>query len=398
MSLFFSTAGRSQKERRSTPWVWPNYRVMSGSYADIDPNATAETSLHSVAYHAAVDLVCSLASELPMHVFSGGSTDRKLRPTPSYLEDPAGDGHGRQDWAYQVMLSWLVRGNLYGDILQKSPLGFPTQILLHHPDSVSGSLNSNGGVDWVVDGRSVKDPGNFLHRRVYPVPGRIQGLSPVAFHASTLGLSLTSMQFGLQWFRDGAHPSGILTNSEVEIDQTQAKTIKERFMEALHGTREPVVMGKGWKFDQIQLNPEESQFLQTQGFTAAESCRIVGPGIAEILGYESGGTMTYSNIESRAAHVLVFAANKWFRRLERLLSGMLPQSQYVLIDRDALLQATTLERYKAHALALASKWKVVNEVRADEDMGPVPWGAEPVAAAAPAAPMPDEDKKEGPSQ
>lgn len=398
MSLFF-TARRSRgpKEQRSA-WAWPNLPIVGGSYADINPSATAETSLHSVAYHAAVDLVCSLGSELPMHVFSGEGKDKRKRTMPSYLEDPAGDGHGRADWAYQALLSWLIRGNLYGDILEKSPQGgFPTQILFHHPDSVSGHIGSGGRVEWMVDGKPVTDEGKFLHRRVYPVPGRVQGLSPVTFHASTLGLSLTATQFGLQWFRDGAHPSGMLTNEETQLDGKQAKTIKERFMESLRGSREPVVMGKGWKFEKIQLNPEESQFLETQGFSAAECARIVGPGIAEILGYDSGGTMTYSNIESRAAHVLVFAANKWFRRLERLMSGMLPNPQYVLIDRDALLQSTTLERYKAHASALANKWKVVNEVREDEDMPPVEWGDKPVAAAE--APKPMEDPpKEGPKQ
>lgn len=400
MSLFFAAAksSRGMKEQRST-WVWPNFQIMGGSYADINPSATAETSLHSVAYHAAVDLVCSLGSELPMHVYSGEGKERVKRTMPSYLEDPAGDGHGRPDWCYQALLSWLVRGNLYGDILEKSPRNFPTQILFHHPDSVSGHIASGGRVEWVVDGIPVTNPGNFLHRRVYPVPGRVQGLSPVQFHASTLGLSLTSMQFGLQWFREGAHPSGMLTNEEALINADQAKTIKQRFMESLRGSREPLVMGKGWKFEKIQLSPDESQFLETQGFSAAECARIVGPGIAEILGYESGGSMTYSNIESRAAHVLVFAANKWFRRLERLLSGMLPNPQYVLIDRDALLQSTTLERYKAHALALANKWKVVNEVREDEDMPPVDWGDEPVGATQDAAPTPvEEEPKEGPSK
>jgi len=381
MSLFFTPRTAPRPSQRAATVTWPNHLLTGTSYADINPAASAETSLQSVAFRSAVDLVASLGSELPMHVYSGKGADRSERTMPGYLEDPAGDGYGLADWCYQAMLSWLLRGNLYGEILAWSPLGFPTQVMLQHPDEVSGNLNYQSGVvEWSINGRSI-DRSVLLHRRVNPVPGRILGLSPVSFHASTIGLSLTSTQFGLQWFRDGAHPGGMLTNSEVDLDQNQATTAKTRFLAALRGSREPVVLGKGWEYKQIQLNPEESQFLETQGFTAAECARIVGPGIAEILGYDSGGSMTYTNVESRAAHVLVFAANKWFRRLERLVSGMLPGSQYVLIDRDALLQTTTLERYKAHALALANKWKVVNEVREDEDMSPVEWGNEPADAA-----------------
>jgi len=58
----------------------------------------------------------------------------------------------------------------------------------------------------------------------------------------------------------------------------------------------PVVLGQGWKFQAIQVNPEESQFLETQKYTAAECARIYGPGVAEILGYETGGSMTYANV------------------------------------------------------------------------------------------------------
>ena len=64
---------------------------------------------------------------------------------------------------------------------------------------------------------------------------------------------------------------------------------------------------------------------------------------------------------------------------------MLPKSQFVRLDPDALLRTTTLDRFKAHELALKNRWKVVNEVRKDVDMEPVEWGDEPnpVAGAAP---------------
>ena len=80
--------------------------------------------------------------------------------------------------------------------------------------------------------------------------------------------------------------------------------------------------------------------------------------------------------------------NRWLRRVERLLTEMLPRPQYVRINRAAMLESTTLTRYQAHALALANRWKTVNEVRDHEDMPPVEWGDEPntTPAAPPAGP------------
>lgn len=371
MSLFWRRSRGAEQRQFVAPYA---PYVTDGSYRDVNL-AAAETSLQSIAVRSCVDLMCSLGSELPIDVFSGEDAERQTRPMPSYLKDPAGDGNGLEDWCYQVLESWALRGNLYADVLERSSTGKPTQILPYYPDDVTGSME-DGKVKWRVNGEPVK-PGRFLHRRVNPVPGRVKGLSAIEFHATTLGLSLTSGRFGLQWFRDGTHPTGMLSNTETELDENQAHVAKTRFLAAIRGGREPLVYGKGWKFEPLSITAEESQFLKTQEFSAAECCRIFGPGFAEILGYETGGSLTYSNIESRAQHLLVFSMNKWLRRLERLLSSMLPNPQYVVINRAGLLESTTLDRYRAHELALKNRWKVVNEVREKENLPPVPWGDEP---------------------
>lgn len=373
MSLWFRRQ-TSEPEQRAQFAPVPYPALAPSSYADVALHS-AESSLQSIAVRGATDLIASLASELPIHVYSGQGSDRKERTAPSYLLDPGGDGQGLADWSYQALMSWLLRGNLYGDVLDTRP-GYPTQIQLHHPDDVHGWLDEDGKVHWSAAGREV-NPARWLHRRVNPIPGRVLGLSPISWHASTIGLSISSVRFGEAWFRDGAHPSALLTNEEADLDQPQARIAKQRFLAALRGTREPVVLGKGWKYQQIQISPEESQFLSTQGYTEAQCARIFGPGLAEVLGYESGGSLTYANVESRSAHLLVYTLNKWLRRLERLLSSMLPRPQYVHIDRDGLLQSTTLERYRAHASALTHRWKTVNDVRQEENLPDVAWGDEP---------------------
>ncbi len=221
------------------------------------------------------------------------------------------------------------------------------------------------------------------------MPGYVEGLSPIQLHASTIGLSLTASKFGLQWFQDGAHPTALLTNSESTIDEGQARSVKDRFLATLRGRREPLVMGKGWDYKPIQLTAEESQFLATQGYSAAECARIFGPGIAEILGYETGGSMTYANIQDRELTLLKYAIGRWIRRMERIWFQFLPRPQFAKYNRDALLETNTMQRYQAHALALNGQWKVVNEIREKEELTPVPWGDTPTSPPA-AVPVDDE--------
>jgi HK97 family phage portal protein len=353
-------------------------QYVQGSYDEVDMSS-AEAPLQVVAVHAATDLIAGIGSELPAHVYRGSGQDRRQLTMPSWLEDPDGSGHGVEDWSYRVLMSWLLRGNAYGDVLQRSTAGYLQQVALFHPDSVTPQAR-DGGVVWFVNGREI-DSAAFLHRRVNPLPGALLGLSPISRLEATVSLPATVTRFGLQWFRDGAHPNALLTNSETPLSQEQADTVKARFLAALRGTREPVVFGKGWAYQALQIAPEESQFLETQKYSAAECARIFGPGIAEVLGYESGGSLTYANVQDRGVHLLTYSVGKWLRRLERLLSAFLPRPQYVKLDRDALLETSTMQRYLAHQSALQNGWRTVNEVRGDEDMSPVPWGDQPLALA-----------------
>lgn len=363
----------------------PALASASASYGSVD-GSKFSNALQSVAVGSTVDLIASLGSELPLDVYRGEGSERRKITTPGYLQDIEGDGRGTSDTIYQVIMSWALRGNLYADILERSRMGdYITQFSPYHPDDVSVRKESGKPV-WFVNGKRVGDPSAFMHRRVMPIPGNLLGRSAITAHANTIGVSLAATRFGQQWFTDGAHPTALLTTDK-GLTAKQARTAKARFLEVFKGRREPLVLGNGWDFKPLQLNPEESQFLQTQGYSEAQCARIFGPGFAEILGYETGGSMDYANIESRATHLLVFGMNKWLRRLERLLTEMLPRPQYVRINRDAMLESTTLTRYQVHASALTNRWKVVNEVRNDEDLPPVPWGDEPntPTAAAPAA-------------
>jgi HK97 family phage portal protein len=208
-------------------------------------------------------------------------------------------------------------------------------------------------------------------------------MSPIAQHALTIGTGIQALQFGYDWFNDGAHPSSLLT-TEGNLKSEQASEAKRRFVASIRG-REPAVLGNGWKYQTIQIAPNESQFLETNGYTSAECCRIFGPAFAEVFGYETGGSLTYANIEQRSLDLLTYAVDPWLVRIERALTSLLPGSQTFRFNRGALLRTDLLTRYQAHEIALRSQWSVINEVRDLEDQMPVPWGDKPLAVLGKAA-------------
>lgn len=382
-------AAVARSESFQVPWM-----VAGTGYAHID-GSRIENAQQSVAIATAVDLIASICSELPVDIYSGKGPGRREVPMPGYLEDPAGDGYGLADWIYQLIFSWAYRGNVYGEELSRSSKGFLQQVTLFYPDCVSGYIDENGTPTWQVNGRTVER--GFVHRRVNPVPGQIVGQSPISRHADTIGVTLAASRFGKGWFDSDAQPVGILRNNLAGVDPNQAKTVKQRFMAALKGNREPVVMGRGWEWETLSVTPEESQFLGTMGYTEAQCARIFGPGIAEILGYETGGGMTYANVQDRDIQLLKYAVGRWIRRVERLLFDFLPRPQTAVLNRDALLETNTMQRYQAHQLALGGKpWKSINEVRELEDLPPEAGGNEVITVAPKPAPAEEPAEEEDP--
>ena len=376
MSLFRSRPAPARDESRSMVWPPSLAPILPSTFAAVGDVTRGETSLQSVALRSTADLIASLVSELPVTVYRNGK--RVGGNYPGNLDDPGADGQGREDWLYRLMMSWLLRGNAYGNPVEyDTRTGRPMAVDLWNPDDVYVT-DIDGGHAWFHKGRRLDSKPE--HWRVNPQAGRLLGLSPVQAHAASIGVSLSATKFGQQWFTEGAHPSGILSNEADlnDADGSKTKIVKAKFLAATQGSREPLVLGKGWKWEAIGVNPEESQFLATIGATEAQCARMFGPGFAEIMGYESGGSMTYANVVDRRQDLLVLSMGKWIRRGDRVLTGLLPPSTLrVRLERDALLETTTMQRYQAHALALTNKWRTVNEVRQIEDLGPVPWGDEP---------------------
>lgn len=348
-----------------------------------------ETSLQKIAVYASVRLLREVASTIPLDVYSttGGGKGRQIA-MPKWLEDPSGDGYGLSDWLGQVTYSDAMRGNVVAKITAREPnSAAPRQLSIVHPDEVSVRRGEDGQPEWTISGKRV-DTADVWHRRSFSIPGVIWGLSPIGAHALTIGLGLSSEQFGAQFFTDGGHPTALFQNTKQTVSPEQAATIKSRIRAVLSGNREPLVLGSDWEYKPLQVAPNESQFLETNNYTNAECARIFGPGMPAILGYETGGSLTYANIEQFNQQLLTFTIDPWLVRLERMIYDLLPRPQYAKFNRGALLRTDLLTRYRAHEIALRNEFEVVNEVRDLEDLAPVAWGDVPTATkTAPAVPV-----------
>jgi HK97 family phage portal protein len=357
------------------PWQWPWTRhdralwqvgdmPVSSTYAAVP--VTPSTAMQHSAVWACVNLIAGAISTLPLAAYRVGDRD-PLPVLPPILRAPSA-GWSLPDFLYAALQSLLVRGNTYGLIVDRAGAGLlPAQVELLDPPRV-GVTVPNGAVEYRVDGQEV-DPASIWHVRAFTAPGQVDGLSPIGHARQAIGLGLGAEKYAAQFFGESAIPSGLLTTDQ-RISTENARDLKERWRASHGGHRDIAVLGDGARFQAITIPPEQAQFLETSRANVATIARYFGVQ-PELIGGESGGSLTYANVEQRALDFLTFGLRPWLVRLEVALSALLSSTTTVKFNAAALVRTDLLTRYQAHESAIRSGWKLRSEVRELEDLPPI---------------------------
>jgi HK97 family phage portal protein len=335
------------------PWQWPWTRhdrdlfqigdiPIASTYAAVAVNPT--TAMQHSAVWGCVDLIASTISTLPLVAYRRGELE-PLPDLPPVLRQPSAT-MDLLDFTYATLQSLLVRGNAYGLIVDRAGAGLlPSQVELLDPNRVQ--VAANGPVEYRVDGQLV-DPASIWHVTAFCTAGSVVGLSPIAHARQAVGLGMAAERYAAKFFGESAIPSGVLA-SDQDIKQDRAEQLKARWKQSHAGNRDIAVLGSGARFQAVTIPPEQAQFLETTRANVATIARYfnVAP---ELIGGESGGSLTYSNVEQRALDFLQFCLRPWLVRTEVALS--------------VLLSSTTTVKFNAAAL--------VRTDRELEDLPPIP--------------------------
>jgi HK97 family phage portal protein len=391
---------RSQETRdfTSVPPI-PPYPGAPNDYAALNSDP-----LRNASVWRAVNLLSTTVAMLPAFAYRQTGPVRQLLPSqPKILTDPSIDADP-MEWVEMVMRCLLLRGNAVGLVASRDSMGRATQVELLPPEILSVRPHGTGW-EYLIQGKPVSRDELWL-QRAYRWPGMPLGMAPITYHAMTIGINLQAQKFGYGWFNEGHIPAAVLS-SDQPIDPAQARIVKDQFIATNRG-REPVVLGRGLSYEAIAIKPEESQFLKTQEYGVSEIARVFGVP-AEMIGGSAGNSMTYANVEQRSIDFLTYSVQPWLTKLERALTRMLPQPQYVKFDTTELLRTDTETRYRSHAIGVAAKFLTPDEARVSEDLAPLteeqktllalvpltvgPTGRPSIAPQMPTTPPPSEEPK-----
>lgn len=367
-------------KRSGNPFPLPPVAQFPGvSMMSTGSPTTNDQAMRVGAVWSCVRLLAESVSMMPLQGFNldAGGNRIPLARTPQLLLSPdPTPGMTLAGWVYQIMVSLLLSGNCYGQIVQTDGFGYPTSIKILNPELVQMKQDQKTG-RWTYTVRGLGEglgSDTIWHIPAFLMPGSPVGLSPIKYAAVTTGTLSAVENFARGFFEDGAHPTSVLL-SDQSINQDQARTIKDRVMAAVNG-REPAVLGAGVKWEQIQVTPEESQFLETQKFGIAQIARLYGVPPEMVGGHAENG-MTYANVTQRGMDFLTYSVQGWLTRIEAALYPLLPGVKHICFDTSVLIRLDPISKWESNRLRLDSGTSNINEIRAEEGLGPVAWGKVP---------------------
>ncbi|MDG4826027.1 phage portal protein [Asanoa sp. WMMD1127] len=240
----------------------------------------------------------------------------------------------------------------------------PTQVVVDE-DSAEPRYTYNGKTYGAKD---------ILHIPAFTVPGQRRGISPIDHAKEAIGLGLAAEEFGARFFSQGTTMAGVVEHpgtpkpGEVAI---LGKMLRKSHA-GLKNSHAVGILTGGATWKSISITPEQAQFLETRRFQNIQIAQIyrVPPHMIDPSVQSSWG----SGVEEQNSFFVEYTLVPWLTRLEQAFSRLLVNGQYIKFNVAAKLRAKTMERFQAYVYAVTNGFFTLDEVRALEDMEPIPGG------------------------
>lgn len=343
---------------------------------------TRESAIQLSAVWACVRLLSDTIATLPVGTFRRDGDLRIPTARKRWVDEPNRE-QTRVEFVEQQVGSLLLDGNAFVETT-RDRFGEIVELYNVHPDYVTPK-RVGGRLVYEVAGYD--DPGNvrvlhssqMFHIPCFAWPGQLRGVSPIEHARRVIGLGLASQEYAERFYGQGMHSAGFIEAKE-ELTPEQGRELKKDFTRLNSGLKKshlPAVLANGATWKPLSVTPEQGQFLESRKYSVSEISRWfrVPPHlISDVERTTSWGT----GIEEQNIGFVTYGIRHWLERLEQSWTRHLlafDPDEFVKFNVDGLLRGDQKSRYEAYGLGRHWGFLNADEIRAREDMPPLPGGA-----------------------
>jgi len=374
---------------------------------------TPDTAIQTAAVMACVRVLAETVGQLPLHLMrETGRKKEKAVEEPLYevLHNRPNDWQTPFEFREMQQGHLALRGNAYAQI-RPGARGAVDQLVPLHPDRMQVFRLVNGRIAYLYQderGRQYRlTQDEVFHLRFMSLNDCV-GMSVITACAKAVELAQQGETHGVNFYRNAARPSGVLTlpAEHPPLDEDALKRLRKSWRDAHTGDDlfTTAVLEGGVSWQQLAISNEDSEWLDGRRFQINEIARLfrVPP---HMIGSAIEHGMTYANVEQSDLAFLKHTMLPWLVRWEQAIGRDLvvqPEPAggtrlYAKFAVEGLLRADSTTRAQFYSTMLSAKVYTRNEVRELEDMNPIEGGDEIDEPAPPpqfAPPEPGRDEED----
>lgn len=343
---------------------------------------TIESSLQLDAVWACVNLIRNAVIMLPCIVYKeDGVTVATDSDLYGLLHDmPNMDDTASDFWA-MAALCLCLDGNFFAEKKMNGTKLVALNPLPPLDVNVCRDSRNNRYYEVVENGKKRRIPEDkMFHVRGAVLPGCDRGMSPIGVVRNTVGNALAGERVAGRMFANGFQVSGLLSADQL-LKPEQRKQLSETLQQFAGSDRagKVAVLEAGLKYQQLTINPQDAQMLETRQYSVEQICRIFGvPPV--MIGHAANGTTTWgSGIEQLILQFIKTCIGPMVKSIESaiyrdLLDANTRKTTSAKFGMEGILRGDSAARSEFLSKMVGSGTYTVNEARAYENKAPVEGG------------------------
>jgi len=340
------------------------------------PRINEETALSASAVWCAVVFLSSVIGALPLHVYSrNGRNKKRAKSLKLYkiLHNQANAEMTAMIAREMMIISELLYGYSY-TIISRDGQGQIIALWPVHPSRVSVDRNNKKDLIYEV---SVEN-GTRIYRsdEMLRIQGAGGGRSLMELAKESLGLTLAMEEYAARYFGSGTHP-GVIVSHPGKLSPQESHNIQRSLTNRysdLGNAHKLMVLEEDMKIHELGNTPENSQCLESRGFSVTEVARWFNlpPHILKDLSHA-----TFSNIESQSLELVKYSIGPRLVRYEQSFNAfLLTDSQKRIFfcehDTNGLLRGDVEARFRAYRIGREMGLYSPNDIAELENRNQIP--------------------------
>lgn len=373
-------------EIKKAPVPQPALPKYTQNYNRIGVQVTEDSAMTLSAVYSCVSVLARNVAALPTHLYkrlpAGGKSAVTDHPLYSCLKMRVNPEISAFAFKQFQMVCCLLWGNSYAYIVRDNA-GRVAELWPLHPRYVTPKRDKNSNVVYEAaipnTDKLIIPADNILHIPNISLDG-IVGRSAIQSCSDAVALGLAAEKFSVNFYSNGANLDKVLTHPG-KLSQGAYERLKEDFDSTYTGitnAHKTAILEEGTDIKLIGMPLADAQLIESRKFQIEEIARIFNVPLHLIQSQDKANSWG-AGIEQQNIGFVVYSLMPWLVCSEqeytyKLLNPLERLDMYIEFLTDALLRGTTAERYAAYAVGIQWGWLSPNDVRAKENMNPIPNG------------------------